>query len=151
VILRPGIVYGESRGILGDWWREARDQHTVTYPGDGSQRWPMVHRDDVAEAYLLALEHAKPGSRFPLADDSRLTVREIAEAIARVTGATARAWPREQVLEKLGSYGEALLASLQVSAAAARRDLGWVPRHSSFVKEAEALFGEWQTGQKTAV
>jgi hypothetical protein len=26
-----------------------------------------------------------------------------------------------------------------------------VPRHSSFVKEAEALFGEWQTGQKTAV
>jgi nucleoside-diphosphate-sugar epimerase len=151
VILRPGIVYGESRGILGDWWRAARDRHRVTYPGDGSQRWPLVHRDDVAEAYLLALEHAKPGSRFPLADDSRLTVREIAESIARVTGATAKPWPREQVLEALGAYGEALLTSQQVTSAAARRELGWVPRHTSFVREAEALYGEWQAGQKTAV
>jgi nucleoside-diphosphate-sugar epimerase len=151
VILRPGIVYGESRGILGNWWHEARDRHTVSYPGDGSQRWPLVHRDDVAEAYLLALEHAKPGSRFPLADDSRLTVREIAESIARVTGATAKPWPREQVLEALGAYGEALLTSQQVTSAAARRELGWVPRHTSFVREAEALYGEWQAGQKTAV
>ncbi|HSG01872.1 MAG TPA: NAD-dependent epimerase/dehydratase family protein, partial [Vicinamibacterales bacterium] len=77
VILRPGIVYGESRGILGALWREARDLHTVTYPGDGRQHWPLVHRDDVAEACLLALEHARPGSRFLLVDESRHTVREI--------------------------------------------------------------------------
>lgn len=151
VILRPGIVYGESRGILGDWWREARDRHTVTYPGGGTQRWPLVHRDDVSEAYLLALEHAKPGSRFLLADESRHTAREIAEAIARVTGATAQAWPREQVLEKLGGYGEALLTSQRVTSAAARRELGWVPLHGSFVKEAEKLYAEWQAGQKTTV
>jgi len=151
VILRPGIAYGESRGILGGFWREARDAHTVTYPGDGSQYWPMVHRDDVAEGFLLALEHAKPGSRFLLADDSKLTVREIAEAIAHVTGATAKSRAREEVIEQLGAYGEALLTSQQVSSAAAHRELGWVPRHPSFVREIESLYGEWQAGQKTAV
>jgi nucleoside-diphosphate-sugar epimerase len=151
VVLRPAIVYGGARGILGSWWHEAREQHSVTYPGDGAQHWSMVHRDDVAEGYLLALEHAAPGSRYLLADESRHTVLELAGALARVTGATLRAWPREEVLETLAGFGEALLASQQVSAAAARRELGWVPRHNSFVKEAEALYGEWQAGLKTAV
>lgn len=151
VILRPAIVYGGAGGILGDLWLEARDAHTVTYPGDGTQHWPLVHRDDVAEGFLLALEHAAPGSRYLLTDESRLTVKEIAEAIARVTGAAAQSRPREEVLDADGDYGEALLADLQMSSAAARRELGWVPRHTSFVREAEALYGEWQAGQKTTV
>src|SRR5262249_36942296 len=48
VVFRPGVVYGETRGILGGWFREARDHGTVTYWGDGSQYWSLVHRDDVA-------------------------------------------------------------------------------------------------------
>jgi nucleoside-diphosphate-sugar epimerase len=151
VILRPGIVYGEARGLFGGWWREARERHTVAYPGDGAQRWPLLHRDDFSEACVLALEHARPGSRYLLADESRHTAREIAEAIAGVTGATARPWPREQLLATLGAAGEALLADQQVTSAAARRELGWVPRHTSFVREAAALYGEWQAGQKAAV
>lgn len=151
VILRPAIVYGESRGIIGGWWRDAREKHVVTYPGDGSQYWGLVHRDDVAEGYLLALEHAQPGDRFALVDGSRLTVREIAEAVAAVTGSTARPWPASEVIEAHGSFGEALLTSQQISAAKARRELGWVPRHTSFVKEAGDLYGEWQAGLKTAV
>jgi nucleoside-diphosphate-sugar epimerase len=100
---------------------------------------------------LLALEHARPGSRFLLADESRHTAREIAEAIARVTGATAQPAPRDEVLEQMGGLGEALLTSQQVTSAAARRELGWVPLHTSFVKEAGKLYGEWQAGQKTTV
>ena len=150
-IFRPATVYGESRGILGHMFEEARDKHTVTYPGDGSQTWALVHCDDVAEAYALALEHAKGGQRYLLADESQFTVREIATAIARVSGAEAKPWPRESVIEKLGAYGEAMLNSQKVSAAKARRELGWVPRHSSFVNEAEALLREWQSYRGTPV
>ncbi|HUK64426.1 MAG TPA: NAD-dependent epimerase/dehydratase family protein, partial [Dongiaceae bacterium] len=75
VILRPGMVYGERRGILGGWFAEAYAKKSLTYPGDGSQHWAMVHRDDVADAYLLALEHGKAGERYLLADDSRFTVK----------------------------------------------------------------------------
>src|SRR5207245_9702372 len=28
VVFRPGIVYGESRGILGGWFREAHERRT---------------------------------------------------------------------------------------------------------------------------
>ena len=150
-ILRPAVVYGESRGMIGAMFAEAHQQHTVTFAGDGHQHWPLVHRDDVAEAYALALEHARPGERFLIADESQHTLREIAEAIARVTGAEARPWPRDAVLEKLGAYGEALLCDQKVSAMKARRDLGWVPRHLSFAQEADALDREWQSCKGTPV
>ena len=143
-IYRPAIVYGESRGIVGGMFAEAHSKRTVTYPGDGSQYWGMVHRDDVAEAYALGLEHGGAGERYALVDETQLTVREIATAIAGATGATAKPWPRESMIEKLGPYALALLTSQKVTAAKARRDLGWVPRHTSFVNEAGALYREWQ-------
>ncbi len=151
VVLRPTIVYGEGRGILGGMFAEARDRHTVTVPGDGSQHWGMVHRDDVAEAYALALERAQGGERYILNDGSEPTLHAIAAAIARATGAEPRPWARAEVLKALGPYGEALLASQRSSAARARRDLGWAPRHASFVDEIDSLFREWLAAQGTPV
>lgn len=150
-IFRPGMVYGERRGTLGDWFQETRERRTVTYPGDGSQHWGMVHRDDVAEAYALALEHAKGGERFLLVDESRFTVRELAEAVARATGTQALPRDRETVLRTPGLSGAAMLMDQQFTSARARRELGWVPRHTSFVIEAEALFREWQAAAQAAV
>ncbi len=143
VVFRPTMVYGGSRGILGEWFREAREHGTVTYPGDGSQIWSLVHVEDVADAYRLGLEHAAAADRFLLADGSSFTVRELAESVAVATGATARSKPADEVLRDQGDYGRALLASLKINAAKARRELGWVPRHTSFVQEAEALYREW--------
>jgi len=144
VILRPAMVYGERRGTFGGWFREAAEQHTVTYPGDGRQHWGAVHRDDVAEAYALALEHAAGGERYLLSDDARATVAELAAAVAAATGAVVRPQEPEAVLRTLGAYGAALLLDQQFSAARARRELGWVPRHASFVAEAPGLWREWQ-------
>jgi nucleoside-diphosphate-sugar epimerase len=151
IVLRPPIVYGESRGILGGYFAEARDKRTVTCPGNGAQFWGMVHRDDVAEGYALALEHGKGGERYILGDESQLTVKQIFEAIARSTGAELRHWEAEGVLKHLGLYGEALLTSQKCTAGKARRELGWVPRHQNFAREADDLYREWQAGQKTPV
>lgn len=151
VILRPGMVYGEHRGILGGWFAEANDSHTVTYPGDGAQHWSLVHRDDVADAYALALEHAAGGERYLLAEESTHTVKELATAVAEATGAKAMAWSAEELLRSHAGYGEALLNDLSVSSTKARRDLGWVPRHTSFVSEAPDLWREWQAGRVAPV
>ncbi len=151
VILRPAMVYGEHRGILGGWFAEANDSHTVTYPGDGSQHWSLVHRDDVAEAYALALEHAHGGERYLLADESRHSVKELAEAVAVATQSKLVSWPADDLVHAHGAYGEALLNDLSVSSAKARRELGWVPRHTSFVTEAPDLWRDWQAARATPV
>lgn len=143
VVLRPAMVYGEGRGILGAWWAEAHEKKTLTYPGDGAQHWPMVHREDLADAYALALEHGKAGEAYLIADGSQLTVKQMAEAAAAAAGAAAKAWPAEELVKTLGSYGKALLNDQSVNAAKAHRELGWVPRHTSFVAEAPDLWREW--------
>jgi nucleoside-diphosphate-sugar epimerase len=150
-VFRPGMVYGERRGTFGGWFREAKEKGTVSYPGDGGQHWGTVHRDDLAEAYALALEHAKGGGRYLLVDESRPTVRELAAAVARATGARAVAREREELVRSLGPYGAALLLDQQFTAARARRDLGWVPRHASFVAVVEPLLREWQAAVQTTV
>lgn len=149
-VMRPGMVYGGAGGTFGGWFREARDRRTISYPG-GAQHWSMVHRDDVAEGYRLALEHARGGQRFLLADETHFTVRELGEAMARATGAEARALPRERVLEQRGAEGAALLMDQRITGARARRELGWVPRHNSFVAEIEQLHREWVEDEKATV
>lgn len=151
IILRPGMVYGEGRGILGGWFSEAREKKTITYPGDGSQHWSMVHREDVADAYALALEHGRGGERYLLTDESHHTVKQMAEAAAAAADATARAWPAEDVVKTLSLFGKALLNDLQATSAKARRELGWVPRHTSFVTEAPKLWREWQDAREAMV
>ena len=150
-VMRPGKVYGGHGGYFGGWFREGVQRKTVSYPGDGDQHWHLVHREDVAEAYRLALEHARGGQKFLLLDGSRHPARELAEAAARATGAETRSIPREQVLEQLGDVGAALLMDQRLSAAKARRELGWVPRHASFITEAEALYREWMDGRRATV
>ena len=143
IVLRPGVVYGEGRGILGAWWAEAHEHKTITYPGPGSQHWPNVHRDDLAEAYALALEHGKAGEAYLIADGSQHTVLQMAEAAAAASGATAKSLPADELIKSYGLYGKALLNDQIVSAAKAHRELGWVPRHTSFVADAPQLWREW--------
>jgi nucleoside-diphosphate-sugar epimerase len=143
VVFRPPLVYGERRGVLGGMFAEARTAKTVTVPGDGRQPWGLVHRDDVADAYRLGLEYANGGERYIIGDESHHTALEIGEAIARVAGAELRLMPAEQVRERMGPFGDALLAGQIATSAKARRELGWVPRHSSFVNEVDGLYQEW--------
>jgi nucleoside-diphosphate-sugar epimerase len=151
IVFRPSIVYGGSRGIIGDMFRRAKERSAVRVPGTGEQAWCMVHVRDVAEAYALGIEHAASGDRFLLTDGSTQTALEVGEAIARVTGTKVELWPAEEVLARLGDYGKAMLGSTRVSSMKARRDLGWVPRHTSAIGEIEALYKEWLGPREASV
>lgn len=147
-VLRPGMVYGERRGTFGDWFDEAAERGTITYPGDGEQHWGMVHRDDVAEAYALALESAGGTGCHLLVDETRFTVRELADAAARAAG--ARAMPSGRELPPRTSAGTfaALRMDQRFTSARARAALGWQPAHVSFVAEAGALLEEWRNAPR---
>ena len=141
-IIRPGMVYGEHRGILGMWFAEAHDKKTLTYPGDGSQHWPLVHRDDLADLYVRALTGAKGGDAYLAGDGSWFTVKAMAEAVAAATGVTATSWPAEELLKAFGPFGQALLQDQRIQSTKAHTELGWTPTHTSFVDEADALWRE---------
>jgi nucleoside-diphosphate-sugar epimerase len=132
VVIRPGVVYGRGGGAPGAFVAGGRKRGVVRFVGDGRQRWPMVHVDDLADLYVLAL--AAPAGTVLNAAGPSLPVREIAEAAAIATGARAEAWPLEEARARLGVYADALALDQQVSAGRARA-LGWRPSRPSVLEE----------------
>lgn len=132
VVLRPGVVHGRGGGTPGTWTASGRRKGVVRYVGDGTQRWPFVHVDDLAELYVLAL--AAPAGTVLNAAGPSLPVRRAAEAAAEATGARAEAWPLEEARARLGPYADALALDQRVSSERAWA-LGWRPSRPSVVEE----------------
>ncbi|HEX6042380.1 NAD-dependent epimerase/dehydratase family protein [Longimicrobium sp.] len=144
VVLRPGVVYGRGGGTPGTWIAAGRKKGVVRYVGDGSQRWPFVHVDDLAELYVLAL--GAPAGTVLNAAGPSLAVHAAAQAAADATGARAEAWPLEDARARLGAYADALALDQRIGAERARA-LGWRPSRPSVLEE---LRGESDTSSASA-
>jgi nucleoside-diphosphate-sugar epimerase len=141
-VVRPGIVYGEKRGLVAPWFETAVREGRAAFVGTGDQRWPLVHRGDLAELYRLLAERRASGI-FHGVDGAAPTVAEAASAASHAAGKGAiRAIPVEDARETMGPMADAL-AMDQVVVSARAVEVGWTPRHPPFVKDAPNAFREW--------
>ncbi len=145
VVVRPAIVYGGAKGGLPAMFFGTALKHGAAQTiGDGSNHWPLVHVDDLAELYVRLVERAPAGSVFNASDASRFTQREIAEAASRAAGKDGKV--AAQTPDGT-PFHEALTLDQQVSSEKARNELDWRPRHESFAAEADQLFKTWHAAQ----
>ena len=105
----------------------ARDKGVSGFLGDGSNRWPAVHRLDSAHLFCLALENAPAGSTLHGVADEGVPIRDIAEVIGRhlsyrwspsllpTQPRTSRGWPASSV------------STARPRARITRELLGWQP------------------------
>jgi nucleoside-diphosphate-sugar epimerase len=132
MVIRPAIVFGRRGGLTASFFR---DDPIV---GDGANHWPLVHVDDLADAYVRAAEFGRTGAAYIVADGSTAPVRDLVLA-ARVAQARPGA-PRWMTLNEaraaMGPFADALALDQKVSAARAQRELGWRPRRAGFIAEA---------------
>jgi nucleoside-diphosphate-sugar epimerase len=127
IVIRPGVVYGRGGGIPAEFVRSARETGAARYIGTGENRWPMVHVEDLAELYVLALQRAPSGTIFHATDGSSYRVREIAEAASFGAGADGRiqSWPLDEARKTLGAYADALVLDQLVTSENAKSTLSW--------------------------
>jgi nucleoside-diphosphate-sugar epimerase len=132
IVIRPGIVYGRQGGLTAAFFG---DKPIV---GDGSNHWPLVHVDDLAEAYVRAAERGRAGTAYIVTDGSRSTVRALAGAARAAVGLNGPPhWlALAEARKTMGGFADALALDQQLSAARAERELGWRPRQAGFVAEA---------------
>jgi nucleoside-diphosphate-sugar epimerase len=139
IVIRPGCVYGAGGGLPAMWVQSARGEGAARMVGDGSNHWVMVHRDDLAQLYVLALEKAPAGSIYNGSDETQLTVREMAEAASRGQGkgGAVLAWPLDDARAALGPFADALALDQAVTSMKARGELGWKVRGTTAVDDLQ--------------
>jgi nucleoside-diphosphate-sugar epimerase len=146
-VVRPGVVYGERRGLMIRFFESAEEQGASSYIGDGRNRMALVHRQDAARLYREVVEGGADGV-FHAVDGAPISMAEVAEAAGRAAGATQepRSVPLEEARKELGPMADALCLDQVVAARRSREVLGWTPRYGSFVEGAEPAYREWKAG-----
>src|SRR6187402_1973957 len=51
IVIRPGVVYGGDRGIIGDVLKDASNS-LVRIIGRGDNHWPLIYDRDLADIYV---------------------------------------------------------------------------------------------------
>src|ERR1017187_1920565 len=75
VVRLPPTAHGDGdNGFMAALVGIARDKGVSGYIGDGSNRWPAVHRLDAAHLFRLALEQAPAGSVLHAAADEGVPI-----------------------------------------------------------------------------
>ncbi len=149
-VVRPGIVYGGSRGIVGDLFRDANNG-LVRVIGRGDNHWPLVYDRDIGDLYLRLAARADASGIFHANDEADERVSDLVEAIAGHVNVRPgiRHVPIAEARQKLGAYADALALD-QVVRSPRARALGWSPTLHSVAANAPRLFEEWRRGAETA-
>jgi len=81
IVIRPRTILGEGRlGIFQILFEWIRENYNVFVIGDGNNLFQFVHAHDLMDAYMLALQAAKPGV-YNVGADRFGTVREALERL----------------------------------------------------------------------
>ena len=145
VVIRPGIVYGGSRGIIADVLKDAANS-LIRVVGPGENRWPLVYDRDLADLYVRIAVTLGASGLFHANDEGDEHVNDIVAAISdhapTTTERPARAASPKRG-RRWGPYADALALD-QVVRSPRARALGWNPSLKSVSGNAARLMEEWR-------
>ncbi|MDC7340981.1 SDR family oxidoreductase [Streptomyces lydicus] len=139
VRLAPTVHGPEDHGFIPMLIATARKTGVSAYVGDGTNRWPAVHRLDAAVLFRLALEKAPAGSVLHGVAESGVTLKSIAETIARgLDLPTVSLTPAEAATHFVSPFmATAYGFDGPVSSAHTQELLGWSPTHPTLLDDLE--------------
>jgi nucleoside-diphosphate-sugar epimerase len=138
VLRLPPTVHGDGdNGFMATFVAIARQRAVAGYVGEGTNRWPAVHRSDAARLARLAVEAAPAGSVLHAVGDEGVPFREIAEAMGRhLDLPTASVAPADAV-EHFAPLGHFVALDSPATAAVTRELLSWEPTGPSLLDDLE--------------
>lgn len=141
IVIHPAMVYEPAGGVFRRFAREAFAGEVVRVVASEDIRWPLVHSDDLAALYALALERAPAGSSYIGAAIEGCAVGRIARAFAkRGRGPQHPAVvSSDAIAAELGEWARGYALDQRLSGAKARHELGWQPKHLDPEAEIDAI------------
>lgn len=116
-----------DNGFMATLVSIARDKGVSGFIGDGSNRWPAVHRLDSAHLFRLAVEGAPAGSTLHGVADEGVATRDIAEVIGRHLNVPVLSISGEDAGEHFTWLANFFAMDAPASSALTRKLLNWQP------------------------
>ncbi|MGA9882147.1 MAG: SDR family oxidoreductase [Candidatus Acidiferrales bacterium] len=139
VVRLPQVHDPEKQGLVTYAIAVARDKGVSAFVGDGTNRWPAVHRLDAARLYRLVLEKGTPGARYHAVAEEGVPMREVAEAIGRRLNVPVVSKSPEEAAEHFGWLGPFMTMDNVASSERTRKLLGWQPNGPGLIADIDGL------------
>ncbi|KAH0830807.1 hypothetical protein AYO21_10038 [Fonsecaea monophora] len=131
IVRLPPTVHGkDDGGLIPRFIDISRQTGSVIILGDGSSRWPAVHRQDAAVLFRLALEKGTPGAYYHAVAEQGVPMKDIAGVVGKNLGLPVESKTVEEAMGTLGFLALAFSADNPTSSEKTQRVLGWNPKGS---------------------
>jgi nucleoside-diphosphate-sugar epimerase len=135
--LPPSVHGDDDKGFVPRIIDIARESGVSAFIGDGTNRWPAVHRLDAARAFRLALEKGEAGSRYHAIGEEGIPVQDLATVIARRLNLPTASKAPGEAAGHFGFLAMFLGLDAPASSAITREKLGWTPTRRGLIADLE--------------
>jgi nucleoside-diphosphate-sugar epimerase len=138
VVRLPPSVHGVGdHGFVPIVIGIAREKGVSAYIGEGTNRWPGVHRVDAAKVYRLALEKGAAGTRYHAIAEEGVPFKEIAEVIGRRLNVPVASKTGEEVAQHFGWFAHFAAINNLASSKKTQQELGWIPTGPGLIEDID--------------
>jgi len=135
LVIAGRLGTGQQDGFVPSLIGFARGKGVSAFVGDGSNRWPAVHRLDAARLFWLAVEAAPAGSRLHGVGEEGVPFREIAVAIGRNMKLPVVSIAAEDASAHFRFLSAYVSADIPASSALTQEWLGWRPEGPTLIAD----------------
>lgn len=139
VLRFPPTVHGPGdHGFIATLVQVARERGVSAYVGDGTNRWPAVHRLDAARLVANAVERPVAPQVVHAIAEEGIEARVIAAAIGQQLGLPVTSVDPDDATAHFGWIGGFFSADVPASSAVTRAALDWAPEHPGLIEDIDA-------------
>jgi nucleoside-diphosphate-sugar epimerase len=135
VRLPPSVHDKGDKGFVPMIINAARQKGLSAYVGDGSNRWPAVHRLDAARLFRLALEKAAKGTRYNAIGDEGIAILDIAGIIGEKLNLPVKSITPEEAEGHFEWMSRFIAFDNPAVSNQTQAQLGWKPAHIGLIED----------------
>ncbi|OUR78354.1 hypothetical protein A9Q83_07990 [Alphaproteobacteria bacterium 46_93_T64] len=137
ITLHPSIVWDRDGGGLSRFITSIKEKGRAEVWGSLETHWPMVHREDLASAYRLAVESNLSNDTFNLTTEEGVLVRDIIQKLDRRFDVSKDALiiPADDVITGQGDWAQGPMLDQRMSAQKFHDAFDWTVQHRNVLSE----------------